>query len=515
MPRRFNTAGPCDPARHYMVPPLRRAAPLRALVERGAFFVLHAPRQAGKTTTTLALARELTREGRMAAIAMSLAAGAPHEDIGAAELAILDEWRDAAEERLAPELRPPPWPASSPGHMLRSALGAWAKAVNRPLILFLDEVDSLEDKVLLSVLRQLHSGYPSRPLHFPSSVALIGLRDVRDYKVTGDEGRRLGSASPFNIKERSLTLPGFAREEVEELYAQHTAETGQVFEPGVASRVFELTDGQPWLVNALAQEMVEVIAADPTLPVTPAHVDVAKKTLIDRRDTHFDSLAERLREPRVRKIIEPILEGGVLPDMPEDDLLYALDLGLIRRTETEGVVIANPIYAEMIGEALTRPIRASMAFLKPVWLRGDGTLDPEALLDAFLAFWRLHAEALMGASPYHESAPHLVMMAFLHRVENGGGTLHRELAIGSGRLDLMLEYKGEKLAMELKVWRPGRPDPLAEGLEQIDEYLTGLGEETGWLVIFDRRPKAKKIGRDVKVKTRKTPSGRRVTVLRV
>jgi hypothetical protein len=66
----------------------------------------------------------------------------------------------------------------------------------------------------------------------------------------------------------------------------------------------------------------------------------------------------------------------------------------------------------------------------------------------------------------------------------------------------------------LKVWRPGEPDPLKDGLEQIDEYLAGLGQATGWLVIFDRRPKARKIGRNAEAKTRKTPAGRKVTVIR-
>jgi hypothetical protein len=154
-----------------------------------------------------------------------------------------------------------------------------------------------------------------------------------------------------------------------------------------------------------------------------------------------------------------------------------------------------------------------MATIRPIWLLPDGRLDPAILRDAFLAFWRRHGEALMGASPYHESAPHLVMMAFLHRVENGGGTLHRDLAIGSGRLDLWLEYRDVKVPMELKV-APGQPDPMTDGLEQLDDHLAGLGEPTGWLVIFDRRPKARKTGRNAEAKTRKTPAGRKVTVIR-
>jgi hypothetical protein len=488
---------------------------MRPLIEYGSYFVLHAPRQSGKTTTVLALARALTEEGRFAALMTSVAVASPlGNDIGAAEGTILEILRENATGELPEDLQPPSTTAAPAGSSLHATLSRWAVACPRPLVLFIDEIDALQDNVLLSVLRQLHSGYPGRPRRFPSSVALIGLRDVRDYKVSDNENRRLGTASPFNIKDRSLTLANFTLEEVAELLTQHTADTGQVFEPAVIERVHTLTGGHPWLVNALAQEMVEQIVPDRAIPVTLDHVEPARDSVIARRDTHFDSLAERLREDRVRKIIEPILLGGVLPDMPEDDYLYALDLGLVRRPSFGGFEIANPIYAEVIPRLLTSGIDASMATIRPTWLLPDGHLDPGKLLDAFLAFWRRHGEALMGTAPYHESAPHLVMMAFLHRVENGGGTLHREFAIGSGRLDLLLEYKGTRLPMELKVWRPGQPDPLKDGLEQIDEYLAGLGEPTGWLVVFDRRPKARKTGRNAEAKTRKTPSGRKVAVIR-
>jgi hypothetical protein len=90
---------------------------------------------------------------------------------------------------------------------------------------------------------------------------------------------------------------------------------------------------------------------------------------------------------------------------------------------------------------------------------------------------------LLKSAPYHKGAPHLVMMAYLHRVVNGGGTI--EYAIGTDRMDLYLPYGAVRI--ELKVWRDGRPDPLKRGLEQLDEDLAGLGLESGWLVIFDKR----------------------------
>ena len=113
--------------------------------------------------------------------------------------------------------------------------------------------------------------------------------------------------------------------------------------------------------------------------------------------------------------------------------------------------------------------------------------SPNDSWNAFLTFWKANAEPLFHAAAYPEIAPHLVMMAFLDRVANGGGQIDREYAAGSGRIDLRLRYGPARLAFELKAWRDGQSDPLAAGLSQLDRYLDRLSLDTGWLVIFDAR----------------------------
>ena len=105
-------------------------------------------------------------------------------------------------------------------------------------------------------------------------------------------------------------------------------------------------------------------------------------------------------------------------------------------------------------------------------------------------------------------------MAFLHRVVNGEGTLEREYAIGSGRMDLCLRYGTVTLGLELKVWRDGAPDPLTEGLAQLDGYLAGLGLDTGWLVIFDRRSHQPPLAERTNSMEHRSPNGRRIQVVR-
>lgn len=511
--RWFNTAGPCRPENHYMLPPLDRLPKVQRIINQQDYFVIHAPRQVGKTTAMLTLAQQLTASGQYTAILLSAEVGAAlPNNLAAAEKAILKSWQGAIRAWLPSELHPD-WSDSSITSHISAALQNWAETSPRPLVVFIDEIDSLQGNILLSVLRQLRDGASRRPHHFPHSLALIGLRDVRDYKVASGGSPQLNTASPFNIKVASLTIRNFIHSEVAQLYQQHTDDTGQTFTPEAIKRVFELTQGQPWLVNAIAKEIVEELAEDPAQTINVNLVNTAKEILIRRRDTHIDSLTERLNEQRVRAIIEPMLLGQALGPVANDDVEFLLDLGLCRIDDTGNLMISNPIYQEILPRALTFTTEVSLGRLTPSWLTQTGTLDTIALRDAFVAFWRQHGQPLLKGVAYHEIAPHLVMMAFLHRVINGGGTLEREYAIGSGRMDLCLRYGEITLAIELKVWRQDQTIPLNRGLEQLDDYLNGLGLNSGWLVIFDQRKDQKPIAERTKIENATTPSGHSVTVI--
>ncbi|QNP29840.1 ATP-binding protein [Cylindrospermopsis curvispora] len=512
MSKHFNTAGPCKASIHYMISPTGRLPELKALIDGENYFIIHAPRQVGKTTAMIALAQELTDSGEYTAVMLSVEVGSVFPDEPErAERAILGSWQDAIDIWLPEDLHPPfdPERRESIGAFLKS----WAKSSTRPLVVFIDEIDSLQNQTLISVLRQLRDGFPRRPRGFPHSVGLIGMRDVGDYKVKSGGSERLNTSSPFNIKAESLTLSNFSFTDVQNLYEQHTTATGQVLTLGAVQQAYYLTDGQPWLVNALARQATQVLVKDVNQPITAEVINQAKEILIQRQDTHLDSLAERLREERVKTIIEPILAGEDLPDVPPDDIRYVLDLGLCR-DQGQGLEIANPIYKEVLPLVLSYTTRVSIGAIEPRWLNQQGELLPDELLHAFLEFWRQHGEPLLRSAPYHEIAPHLVLMAFLHRVVNGGGTLEREYAIGSGRMDICLRYGKVVMGMELKVWREGKLDPLMKGLIQLDKYLDGLGLDTGWLVIFDRRPGLPPMGERISTEEVISPNGRTITLIR-
>ena len=522
--RFFNTEGPNVAEDHYSLPPLERwdLEHILTLIDQKKYFLLHAPRQTGKTTCLLALADHLNREGRYRAVYANIeAAQAARErvDVGMAAVvqAIANSARWSLQDETAQTLARQVLQEQAALVGLEGFLTQWCAQSPRPVVLLLDEVDALVGDTLISLLRQLRAGYPKRPTQFPQTVILCGVRDLQDYRIhASSEKTAITGGSAFNIKAESLRLGDFNAAEVRALLQQHTVETGQLFTPEALDAVWTLTLGQPWLINALAYEACFRMrdGRDRSQPITVEQIEQAKENLILRRVTHLDQLADKLREERVRRVIEPMLAGAALGEVPNDDIQYLIDLGLCRMTKDQGLTIANPIYREVLPRTLAFTPQASLPQITPTWLNPDGSLNPTQLLDAFLRFWRQHGQPLLGSAPYHEIAPHLVLMAFLHRVVNGGGTLEREYAIGWGRMDLCLRYGAVTLGIELKVWRDGEPDPLTEGLEQLDGYLAGLGLDSGWLVIFDRRSGQPPIRERTSSEAKQSPQGRRMIVVR-
>jgi hypothetical protein len=472
-----------------MLPAERRLPDLLPYVEAALYFVLHAPRQVGKTTAMLALAERLRGLG-YAALWASLETSQGVETVEAAE----PLWLRSIERRageLPAEDQPPeagPFIAGEPGQRIGAYLREWARRCGRPVVLLLDEADVVGGSALISLLRQLRDGFVGRGLGaFPVSVGLIGMRDLRDYLATASDGRVLNPGSPFNIKQDSITLRSFTAAEVVELLDQHRQDTGQAFLPAAAALIYEQTRGQPFLVNALAARCVASGAG----PIGEAEVWAAREGLIAARTTHLDSLAVRLEEPRVARVVEAVLMGDRKLTLRSDDFAYTVDLGLIEAGPP--VEVANPIYREILARLLTEDRQAMIPAPWWPWRRPDGGLDMGALVAAFLPWWCENAAMVAeeDAGQYPEAVAHLTFMAFLQRVVNGGGRVSREFAAGRGAVDLLVEYRGERFAIELKRVRP-RHDALErireEGARQLEGYLRSLGLKGGWLLVFDQRP---------------------------
>ena len=378
-------------------------------------------------------------------------------------------------------------------------LSRWAAADAKPLVLLIDEIDALVGDTLVSVLRQLRAGYPHRPSRFPQSVILCGIRDVRDYRIHASaEKAVITGGSAFNIKSESLRLGDFSATETQVLLTQHTEETGQGWTEAARAEIWRLTQGQPWLVNALAYRACEA-NRDRERAIDVGAIDEVREQLILRRETHLDQLTDKLQEERVRRVVEPLLSGALDPGtIPPDDLQYVRDLGLVRTDDP--ITIANPIYQEVIPRDLTWTTQASFHH-DPAWYIDNGDLEVDKLLAAFQTFFREHSEHWVQRFQYQEAGPQLLLQGFLQRIVNSGGRIEREYGLGRMRTDLLIVWplaapaaeerasrdrEVRKTVIECKLLHGSLARTTRDGLEQTRAFMDRCAAEAGHLVIFDR-----------------------------
>jgi hypothetical protein len=529
MERFFNTAGPNKPDINYSIDPLSRfdLAEILLLIRQQRYFVLHAPRQTGKTSCMLALRDYLNgqgSEGRQAhmngrcatdegeankandyiAVYANVEGGqAKRNDVDGVIRGMCDklaeEFRRVLKSDMPLQLRDEARKVDA-SSMLSTFLSRLSEALPKPVVLILDEIDALVGDSLVSVLRQIRSGYADRPDAFPQTVILCGVRDVRDYRIVLSNQDVITGGSAFNIKAESLRLGNFSKEEIHELYMQHTRETGQEFDEACFPMIWEATEGQPWLVNALAHEVTWRMRENRkrSVRIIPDMIERAIENLIYRRDTHIDILIDKLSEPRVRRVIEPMLANSEEADdslIPSDDLQYCVDMGLVKVERGKTRRIANGIYREIIPRELTWTTQDGMTVQTAWYQNADGSINMEKLLLDFQQFFRQNADSWIQKFDYAEAGPQLLLQAFLQRIVNGGGYIDREYGLGRRRTDLLIRkpltdrYGGpvQRIVLELKLKRGDLDTVIAQGLRQTADYMNLVGSvDEGHLVIFDR-----------------------------
>ena len=488
---------------HYCIPPLERVDLdcVLNLIRDQEYFSLHAPRKTGKTTLLKAL-QDLLNSGTVGSyrcVYVNLdGTQTAGQDVGRAMQSILGEIalraRLVLKDDFVDETRLHALETAGPYGALTRVLTEWSLAGPHPLVLLVDEIDALVGDTLISVLRQLRSGYDRRPDSYPQSVVLCGVGDVRDYRIpSGSTGEPVTGGSGFNISAASLRLGDFKREDVEVLLGQHTAETGHEFEPAALERVWTQTQGQPWLVNALcyAACFESLQGLDHSRAITEDNILAAQEVLIQGRVGHLHQLARKLEEERVQRVVEPMLCGAPGYELSTHDYEYVRDLGLIAAGGE--IRIANPIYAEMVPRDLTSATREDMLVEPARFVDDDGSLNAEKLLEAFQEYYRENAEHRLQLFQYRQAGPQLLLQAFLQRVLRGRGRIEREYGLGFERVDLLILWPRpqgmQRIAIECKVLNGKLERTLEQGLPQTADYMDRCGADGGHLVIFDRSEK--------------------------
>ncbi|WP_044412643.1 AAA-like domain-containing protein [Thiomicrospira microaerophila] len=507
MPKFFNTAGPTIKADHYHIDPLSRVdwEEIASLIAQKRYFILHAPRQTGKTSTLIGMMEALNAGDTYACVYANIeAAQAARGDVQRGVEAICSVIANSAARYLNDQTLKT-WyyskdaQATSYENKLTTLLELWAQTTRKPTVLLLDEVDALIGDTLISLLRQIRAGYAQRPEAFPHALILCGVRDIKDYRIHTQDHEIITGGSAFNIKAESIRMGNFTYQDCKALWLQHTQATGQTFDEKIWDKLWSDTQGQPWLVNALAHQLTwkNRELRDRSLHISYAHYMIAREELIQSRATHLDQLTDKLREERVYNVISSIIgnsEFEITKTLKPDDQLYVEDLGLI--VSKPNVHISNDIYKEIIPRELTWLTQTNIPNQEQAWyLNEDNSLNTKKLLLAFQAFFRKNADSWIERFQYKEAGPQLLLQAFLQRIINGGGRIHREYALGRGRTDIFIEWPTteqgffgpmQHIVIETKILYANLEETTQKGIEQTKEYMSKVEASEGVLIIFDR-----------------------------
>lgn len=501
----FNTAGPVNTKDHYCIDPLTRfdSKEILRLIEEKKYFVLYAPRHSGKTSCLLALAHYLNENGNYKCLYLNIeSAHAGHHDpcisMAMAMKGILSELASRARDFLGDTFPETVFPGilneKGPTLALNELLTLWAKNSEKPIVLFFDGIDSMEGGLLISLLRQVKSGYDKRPGLFPQSIIFCGIEDLQYKKLKETGDGIVTGGSIFNIEGKSLRLNNFNKEEVTSLLLQYAKDTGIKIGEAVFNRLWELTRGLPWIVNAIAYEICfEMIPRKKDIKeIRLKDLEEAAENLIQRREIHLKNLIDKLNEERVKKIICPMLTGADFPDdATEEDLRYVYYLGLVDLRGGD-VEIANEIYREVIPRALIYPTQLLIRYNLSWYLEDDGSLDMTKILRLFQLFYKKHFEQWVKRFSYREAGASLLLQAFLQRIIDGGGRIERIYGIGREYTTLIIQwpYADKTQGAVIDSWylKDSFDDLVKTGMEKILDVCKRVSITCGHLIVFHQSP---------------------------
>ncbi|MDR3265186.1 MAG: hypothetical protein LBT15_04145 [Synergistaceae bacterium] len=509
MSRYFNITGPNREQDNFSLDPLKRIDydALGGMIAKGRYFTVCSSKQSGKTTLLLALQKKINSEGKYRCFYCNVESGQAADNLESGIRLILSRLAEGAQIDFGD-----PWPYQNFVSILEhvGAEGALVAFFERwrmqertplpPIVLIFDGIDLLSGRTLASVLRQMRTGQINGPGLFLQSVVFSGVHDVRDVDIEVGENKFLLGRSGSDIREKAIVLYNFTQNEIKELCDQYTAETGQAFQENAYARIYALTGGRPWLVNALLCEALYEMGfgQDSSRTITYGMIEAAKDHFIARQDAYMDQLATKLTDTSVRMTLFPILTGGSWKRRPpQEDLDYLEDLELIRRSPT-GWGIPSAIYREIIPMVMGRALKDELVHIvdRAQFVGKDGRLNFRGMIEFFQ---KLYCENFLAWGRRYELEGVLAQMllfAFLHYILGDRGRMECDYALGTGRVDISVgwgyslptgERKEERFIVELRLFDNTKSHEamVLHGLGQTVTYAQPRRAQDIFMLILD------------------------------
>ena len=496
----FETRGPVDPSRNYVVKRTAELADFIGRVKQGRYIVIFAPRQTGKTTFFRWALEALAAEGityfpiqldfeEYKNLTPPVFYGELYENIREEVEKVFEKRGQPLSEALIEFLESAQITDHISTRRFFTALQRFLK--DQRVVLIIDEFDGIPTAIVSDFLSSLRRTYLSdRDSRCPFSLGIVGVKSITQLNYDR-------SISPFNIQDE-FALPNFTFEQIQELLGQYTTAVGQPFTPEVIQALYRQTAGQPFLVNRLAQILTEELGIPKTECLGMTHFSDAHTRLLREQNTNIQHLLTNIQKnPRFETILMTVVSytRGVVFNVHNQDINELATYGVIAEGADGMCEIANPIYQHCLMKAfqplvngLERqyfPEDADTDFLD--YLTPDGHLRLQPLLDNFQDFVaRAGYRILQVPETPREFVGQFLLFTYLDQfMRVVKGQMYLEVQTGRGRIDLLILHNSRKYIVETKIWEGTRS--YTAGKKQLAAYMRLEGATEGYYIVFDHR----------------------------
>lgn len=463
--RFFNNSGPVNQVDHFCVPPMKRLDSNKVwqLILQKKYFLIRGPKQSGKTSYLLALAKLLNQKGYAKCLYINVEClRGTEEDLKESMRSLLFEISSRARDNFGDDyledLVTGILDKRGPFQALNELLTQWSKRSDKPIVLLVDEIDTLQGTILTSFLSQIRAGYDKRPELFPQSIIFCGTHDVIEKQ--------------FNIKDATLKISFLSRVDLNEMVAAYCSKRRVEIDPEAVERIWEYSSGQPWIVSTLCGELFhEIVPAKGLKRVSAVQVGEAIDNVLAKKGNHIEYLVAQLKSERVKKCLIPVLTGGALIEgVQESDLGYIEELGILHIGRV--IDVSNGLYKEFIPRALFGPVLFMTNFDDLEYQKPDGSIDAIRLVQRFQSFFADHIRHLIGLLDYGDAGYSLVFQALLHKLADVNTKVIRVYGLNKHYVLLKLRHREPEQELTFFIKQAG-----AASLDQYRRMMDGFLED--------------------------------------
>lgn len=497
--RHFHSYGPVDCKRHYCVP--RKNLVEQCLIqliddpqEGGHYFTIWAPRQTGKTWLMRQVVKEIPHryQDSFAVFHFSLGRLRGMSELPPETRQFPEEFGELLESVLPGHPNVSGWKGFY--ELFSRDRGLW----DRPLILLIDEFDTIPFSLISLVVAQFRELYLNRETNWLHGLALIGVRAVL--------GIDSHSGSPFIQK--SLHVPNLTREEVIDLYQQYQDESDQPIEPEVVSEVFRVTNGQPGLVSWFGELVTQKYNPVPSARIEMEHwKTVWRKARFTEPNNTIMNLISKSREQEYQPFLLELFSHSDIPFAFHDPLHNYLYLNGILSSQTmttakgdeEICRFSSPFIQECLYDALSRELlleHSQILPLDPLDELEDVFNNDRLNLPALLQRYRDYLKRLKvnGLNPWKEqprrktdfqlteAVGHFHLYAWLQEAVKDECVVSPEFPTGNGKVDLHLRCGEQRGIIEVKSFT--KASRLRRDKQDAADYAKSLGLDTVTMAVF-------------------------------